>query len=506
MLGIRELILNPATARANAWRAMQILQQKQYYNEIITKGETLTFPINIPTNAKNLKITLAWSDIPTAPNAEKALVNDLDIILYHAASQQNWLPWVLNHFPHPDSLSQLPTRKADHLNNVEQITLENPIPGNYDIQVNGFNITTNFQEFSIVYQFDTLNYFQWGFPAKDDNILAGETAILRWETTLNENNNTLEYSINNGASWELIAENADLKHGYYRWQSPEALATAQLRLTHDNHIYLSEIFTLSQPLSLKVGFNCPDSTLLYWDANSDANNYIIYTLESEYLTPIITTNDTFVILYKNIYPSPYIAVAAVLSDSYNGMKSYAIQYENQGTACYIRNFLADLIDDNALLQLLLGTSYEVNNIVFEKLESGNYIPIATVPASDQPLFQFSDINLKPGINTYRARVNLNNGAILYSESASIYYEGKSGFYVFPNPVSQREELNILSKDTDNLRFILYDALGRQVLNQPLFANIENISLQKMTAGIYYYAVLGGNSKIGQGKLIIRLSF
>ncbi|MBK7869385.1 MAG: S8 family serine peptidase [Saprospiraceae bacterium] len=152
--------------RANAWRAMQILQQKQYYNEIITKEETLTFPINIPTNAKNLKITLAWSDIPAAPNAEKALVNDLDIILYHAASQQNWLPWVLNHFPHPDSLAQLPTRKADHLNNVEQITLENPIPGNYDIQVNGFNITTNFQEFSIVYQFDTLNHFQWTFPAQ----------------------------------------------------------------------------------------------------------------------------------------------------------------------------------------------------------------------------------------------------------------------------------------------------------------------------------------------------
>ncbi|MBK7869387.1 MAG: T9SS type A sorting domain-containing protein [Saprospiraceae bacterium] len=69
--------------------------------------------------------------------------------------------------------------------------------------------------------------------------------------------------------------------------------------------------------------------------------------------------------------------------------------------------------------------------------------------------------------------------------------------------SASEELNILSKGTDNLRFILYDALGRQVLNQPLFANIENISLQKMTAGIYYYAVLGGNSKIGQGKLIIR---
>ncbi|MBK7869386.1 MAG: hypothetical protein IPJ74_01225 [Saprospiraceae bacterium] len=119
------------------------------------------------------------------------------------------------------------------------------------------------------------------------------------------------------------------------------------------------------------------------------------------------------------------------------MKSYAIQYENQGTACYIRNFLADLIDDTALLQLSLGTSYEVNNIVFEKLESGNYIALATVPASDQSLFQFSDINLKPGINTYRARVNLNNGAILYSESATIYYEGKSGFYVFPNPVSQR---------------------------------------------------------------------
>jgi hypothetical protein len=92
-------------------------------------------------------------------------VNDLDLELAHVASAQIWKPWVLNAFPHPDSLRLLATRKKDSLNNVEQVTIDNPMAGNYEFRVTGFNVNTASQNFYIAYQIDSGDVFDWHFPA-----------------------------------------------------------------------------------------------------------------------------------------------------------------------------------------------------------------------------------------------------------------------------------------------------------------------------------------------------
>lgn len=488
--------------RANAWRAVQAMLNGQFGASQLAQNETQAFSIHIPANARNLKVTLAWSDAPGTPNAAKALVNDLDLELVHTTTNESWLPWVLNDFPQTDSLVQLPIRKADHLNNAEQITVDNPPAGSYEIRVKGFDLSTTTQDFAIAYQMDTLDRFQWAFPAKGDHILAGETALLRWESTLTNSTGKLEYSLDNGANWQLIAENLDLNAGFYRWPSPELSATVQFRMSANNQTFTSGKITISQPLKIEVGFNCPDSLLLFWNPEPSAQLYTLYSLESVYLAPIITTSDTFVVLNKAVYPSNYFTIAPVVAGMQEGFKSATINYNNQATGCYLRAFLADRVDDTALLQLSLGTSYQVQLIAFERLTPTGFVEIVNLPAENQIAFQYADANLEAGINTYRARIDLKNGTSIYTEPADVYYQGDAGFFIFPNPVSLSESLNVLSRGGNELRFILFDGLGREVLDYQLIAGFETPPLQKLAAGVYHFVIFDANTKIGQGKLIL----
>lgn len=488
--------------RANAWQAVQTMLNGQFWTGQVSNGETQIFSIDIPANIRNLKITLAWSDPPAAPNAAKALVNDIDLELVYTTTNQTWLPWVLNDSPQTDSLAQLPIRKADHLNNTEQITVSNPLAGSYEIRIKGFDLSTTTQNFTIAYQMDTLDRFQWAFPAWGDHILAGETALLRWESSLTNSTGQLEYSLDNGANWQLIADNIDLNTGFYRWASPESSAIAQFRINIENQSFISEKITISQPLKIEVGFNCPDSLLLFWNPDPSAQLYTLYSLEGKYLAPIITTSDTFVILNKAVFPSNYFTVAPVIEATQEGVKSATINYNNRAVDCYLRAFLANLVDETALLRLSLGTSYQVQNIVFERLTSAGFVEIVNLPAENQIEFQYADADLEAGINTYRARIDLANGVSIYTEPAEVYYQGDTGFFIFPNPVSLGESLNVLSRGDNELRFILFDSLGRKVLDYQLIAGFETPPLQKLAAGVYHFVIFDANTKIGQGKLVL----
>jgi hypothetical protein len=70
---------------------------------------------------------------------------------------------VLNNFPQIDSLKQSAARKKDSINNVEQITLDNPASGITN-SVKGYVVSSGPQTFVIAYQFDSTDIFEWHFP------------------------------------------------------------------------------------------------------------------------------------------------------------------------------------------------------------------------------------------------------------------------------------------------------------------------------------------------------
>lgn len=487
--------------KVNAWRAVQTLQSGHFFEGNVANAAEQNFQITLPEDARNLKITLTWSDPPAEPGNDRALVNDLDLQLKHGT--QVWLPWVLNAFPHADSLALPPARRVDRLNNVEQITIAGPEAGPYEIQVRGFELATLNQDFYIAYQYDTLGHFQWTFPAQGDQLVAEQTAIIRWESTGLEAPATLQFSPDKGADWQVIAEDVNLKTGYARWQVPDHFGTGQLRLVTADTIFNTGQFTISTPLRMQVGFDCPDSILLFWNAEKRASSYQVFGLEGAYLAPIATTTDTFIILQKQNFPALHYAVAPGIDNEGVGLRSQAINYTRQGVACYVSSFLADLNVDIVTLHLSLGSLYQVTRVDFEKWDGTSFHAIGSISAPDQLQLSFNDENLKAGINTYRARVWLANGGSTLSESVDKLYAGDTGYLLFPNPVSYAEDVILLTREPAGQTFLLFDALGRKVLTYSISGDFEVIPLGTIASGLYFYTIERAGKRDAAGKLLIR---
>jgi hypothetical protein len=485
----------------NAWRALQTAQERRFESGTLEKNEHKDFFINVPENVRNLKITLVWSDRPAAVNASAALVQDLDLEL--EKSGQIWLPWVLNAFPHPDSLRQLPRRGRDRLNNVEQITVENPTSGEYRVRVRGTDLQTSSQLFYFAWQWDSTDTLQWQFPLRNDPVEAGEPLILRWFSNLPDSTARLEYALN-GGDWQTLADTVQLAQHYFSWNTPDTFVTAQLRLVTPDRSFVSDTFVITPTLQLEVGFNCDEEVLWYWQKMPDAAAYQIYQLGKTYLEPLVTTTDTFVILNKNKYPNRWYALAPVHRSGRTGLKSFTTNYTRQGVDCYLRNFVTSLTDPHtAQLQLSIGTVFNVKSIAFEKADKAGFKTLTTFTNLNRLDWQFPDANLHPGINTYRARIELENGQTVLTQSSSVYAAATQAYWLFPNPVQRGQDLFLLSQQFSGQTVRIFDALGREVTKTTLQSEVEILETTQLAAGVYQVVVLEGAKWVGQRRLVVK---
>ncbi len=483
----------------NAWRAVQTMTEKRFLNGKVAQGEIQTFPLQIPEKARNVKITLVWSDVPASANAPQALVNDLDLELQK--EEQTWLPWVLNTFANVDSLQQLPIRRKDRLNNVEQITLENPTFGVYNLSVSGFKIPAGAQDFYIAYQWDTVGHFQWTFPTKNDPVAASSNAILRWETTFSDTNATLEYTLD-GLNWQPISTSINLQKGSFHWQTPTSFSKAMVRIRKENQQFISDTFIISKPLDIEIGFNCEAELLLYWNKMPGAKSYELYRLDEKYLVPIAILTDTFAVLNKVQNKSFWYAVAPLTAEGRAAFKSYATNYTLQGVGCYAKNFIADLVEDAAQLTLSLGTTFNVKNITFEKQVRANFIPIQKFTLINKFDLQAIDNNLQTGINRYRAKIELLNETVVYTNVAEVYFAGDDGFFIFPNPVQGGQDLSVLFKNIDGGEVRLFDALGREAHHLKPSSEVETLSIQHLAPGVYQAVFFDNGTFVKSSKVVI----
>jgi hypothetical protein len=94
-----------------------------------------------------LKITLAWDDAPGTPNVGPALVNDLDLVVVDPSGGTRHFPWTV---PLGSNPARPRSRRAeDHLNNIEQVQVDNPEAGRWSIEVVGTSVPEGPQGFAI---------------------------------------------------------------------------------------------------------------------------------------------------------------------------------------------------------------------------------------------------------------------------------------------------------------------------------------------------------------------
>ena len=511
---IKAILINSADDRGNkevdysngfgsldALNAVRTIQAGRYLNGAVSNGATQNFSLSVPQGIKKIKITIVWNDPPSSANAAKALVNDLDLTLQQTATNEIWQPWVLNHFPHIDSLKLPATRKKDSLNNVEQITLDNPAAGGYQLSVKGYAVSVGLQSFYIAYQFDSTDIFEWHYPGTTDPVFSAAVNTLRWNSSYTAATGKLDYSLDNGATWREIDPAVNLANGYYKWNAPSVFGSSLLKMTIGSQQIIGDTFVIAPATQMRVGFNCPDSLLLYWNHLTKADHYRLYRLGSRYMEPVLLTKDSFAIIPNNSNSSLYYAVAPVISGK-EGARSFTINYRLQGVDCYIRTFLAELVNNTAALTLSLGSLYQVNKIVLEKMDGNGFRPVQQLLNSSNLLVSFTDNNLVKGLNIYRIKLELAGGGIVYSLSENVFYFRESGFIVYPNPATQNGGINLAQANVDVAYMQVFNATGIMVFEKDLDDRINKIPAGRLSKGVYFIRITNGGKLVETLRLVV----
>ncbi len=184
----------------NIKRAADLITDGHFISGSTIDGGQNTHLINIPTNVKKVKIMLYWHDVQASPFPTKALVNDLDLEVFDPTNT-SYLPWVLDHTP--ANVANPATRQADHLNNIEQVTIDNPSAGNYALQVKGFEVPMGPQNYHVVYEY-IYDEVELIFPYGEETFEPGVNKRLHWDA---DDTNTELFNIEfsaDGVNWEVV--------------------------------------------------------------------------------------------------------------------------------------------------------------------------------------------------------------------------------------------------------------------------------------------------------------
>ncbi len=484
--------------------ALNLVQNQFTAQGTLEPGEQQVFSIEIPAGIRQFRAVLAWNDIPATPNVEKALVNDLDLE-WVAPDGSTGQPWVLNTFPDADSLSQPARRGRDSLNTIEMVSADFPIAGTYQIRVSGDHLPSGSQSFALAATWDTLDAFEWTSPVRDDPFTGKKVAVLRWKSGYQGEAGLLEWKASGSTNWQLIDAAVMLDAGYYRWTPPDVLTAAQLRMRVSGNDFVSDTFFIGPSLRLRIGFNCPDSLLLMWESAGMDAVYRLWGLEERYLELLSSTRDTFIVLQKSDYPQERFAVSVRSPDDQTeSATSSSPDIRISGESCYINYLLAILNEEETIdLRLNLGSLYGVGKVLFEKLNQGGWMVLSEKIPDAFDLFH-TDQFPQQGLNMYRAVLEMENGGVITSDPVTVYYAGKNGFLLFPNPAYSGQVLRLLFRFSEETpEFLLFDVLGKQVLKQPLEGYEQDILMPALSGGCYFWMVrdLGG-VLLGQGRLLV----
>ena len=103
-------------------RAIEVLETNRYFTGTLSTTGISSQIIAVPANTRQVKVMLYWHDKESSPLASTALVNDLDLSVTDGAT--TYQPWILN--PSPATVNNPAVRGVDRINNIEQVTINNP--------------------------------------------------------------------------------------------------------------------------------------------------------------------------------------------------------------------------------------------------------------------------------------------------------------------------------------------------------------------------------------------
>jgi hypothetical protein len=479
---------------ANAYKAMQLIDNGFVKTGTVSNGHVSKFQVDVPADVAKLKVAISWIDPPAVPGAGKALTNDLDLKVSFGNNQ--WLPWILSSYPHIDSLTRAAKRGEDHLNNIEFISIDNPDPGSYEFAISGYDVHAPSQGFALTYWFESSDSFTWAYPTPVDPVRAGNETFFRWDSNY-EGPGTLELWVNETF---INSKQVEMKDGFSILAMPEINGIARAVMKVNNQQVGEVDFVISWELSLNVEFNCETAGMISWPVAEGADNYNVFQLGNMFMEQIATTTDTAFTVSKDI--SDYYAIQPVFNGK-PGLRSATYNITQQGVSCYYTSFIAAATSvGQGHLVLNLSTTYNIDEIIWQRLERGSFIDIGSTQFDGELNYVFNDESMNAGVTQYRALIATKTGDLIPTEVSIVYYADDRTYAVFPNPVERQTELNILTDAQDvNIRF--YDRQGQLVKVEGVPSNLFRIDVSRFTPGLYLYSIHRGTSLVSSGRLIVK---
>ena len=395
---IKALICNGANDKGNAGpdfkygfgsmnllRSVKMLENNHYFTGNITAANSITHSISIPANTAKLKVMLYWHDPAASILAVKALVNDLDLELVNPSSQ-TLLPLVLD--PTASGVDNIATNGADHINNIEQIVLDNPPVGNYNIKVKATAINENpSQEYFVVYDIIP-NSIQLTYPVGGEGLVPGEFINIAWDRYGNEGTSFhLQYSIDAGVNWIDISNNVPAGTQFFSWQVPSVASDKTLIRVIKNDGGQSStsnlVSIIGVPAVALSAVQCEGYFAIEWPAVVGASEYEVMTLKGSEMVPAArTTSSSFTFKGLSKDSVYWIGVRAGINGKW-GRRSIAVFRQPNNGNC------SGSISDNDLKLNAVRSPVTGRKFTSTQLSATTPVKIEVKNLDDAPINSFT---------------------------------------------------------------------------------------------------------------------
>ncbi len=323
--------------RVNAYNGALAIENNQFMNDSLAQGDSVTFTLNVPANVAQIKAMLYWHDYEGALASAPSLVNDLDFTIADDLGVE-YLPLVLDPTPNATNLSALAIPNVDHLNNEEQVVIDNPNAGTYSLNVRGFNVPQGVQDFYVVYSFvyDAITVI---YPIGGESVAPAESEKIRWDAFGNTGTFTVSYSTDSGSNWNVISSNVSGATRFLNWTTPTVQSSKCLVKVERNGVEdISDVAfnIMNVPAGLAIAFICPDSIKITWNAVPGALYYEASVLGTQYMDSMGTSTATdFVFTGLNPNIEHWFSVKAYGADDAKSRRALAIKSSAGVSNCLI---------------------------------------------------------------------------------------------------------------------------------------------------------------------------
>ncbi len=383
--------------RMDLLRSITMMNNATYFNSTVANTVTNTHTIIVPANTAQLKVLVYWQDPPASVMATKTLVNDIDLEVVDPSSMVI-LPAILD--TAYSNVNNPATQGADHVNNIEQVVINSPATGNYDIRIKGTAITQNpFQEYFLVYDIIPAGLVLTnpiGGEAMVPSVSALDTVYIQWDSYGGTSNDfTLEFSSDNGTNWTTLSNTIPSANRIYNWDVPNIpTEQARIRITKNSTglTQASFPFTILTVSTVSLdAVQCEGYIKINWTPVPGATDYEVMILQGDEMVSVATTTSfsyTFSGLSKD---SLYWVTVRPRINGKPGRRADAVSRQPNNGTC------SGLISDNDLkIDAIISPASSGRILTSKTLSSSTAVTIRIKNLDD--MVSSGSINVSYSIN------------------------------------------------------------------------------------------------------------